>query len=158
MSSRSQAATGETDGGDRMKIIEALDTTRDETLRYFELGDRELTASYGPGKWPVRFILHHLADAETVLSERIRRILSEGRRVLWAFDQDAWAQGLDYATMHLDLSRDPYRSTRAGIRYLAGIHYETSGHLEWIHSETGAFAMVAAAGICMFQVHELRPA
>ncbi|HUF51273.1 MAG TPA: DinB family protein [Longimicrobiales bacterium] len=120
-----------------MKIIEALDTTRDETLRYFQLGDRELTASYGPGKWPVRFILHHLADADTVLLERIRRILSEGRRVLWAFDQDAWAQGLDYAAMPLDLSRDLYSSARAGIRYLAGVHYETSGHLEWIHSETG---------------------
>lgn len=72
-----------------------------------------------------------------MLFERIRRILSEGRRVLWAFDQDAWAHGLDYSTMPLDVSRDLYSSTRAGIRYLAGVHYETSGHLEWIHSETG---------------------
>lgn len=31
-----------------MRIIEALDETRDETLRYFELGDRELASSYGP--------------------------------------------------------------------------------------------------------------
>jgi hypothetical protein len=69
--------------------------------------------------------------------ERIRRILSEGRRVLWAFDQDAWAQALDYSSMPLGLSRDIYSSARAGICYLASLHYDTSGHLEWIHSETG---------------------
>lgn len=52
--------------------------------------------------------------------------------------------------MPLGLSRDIYRSTRAGIRYLAGLHYEQQGHLEWIHSETGVrtlrdeFAKVAA--------------
>jgi len=126
-----------------MRISEALETTRDETLRYFQLGDHELMASYGPGKWPVRFILHHLADAETVMFERIRRVLSEGRRVLWAFDQDAWAQALDYSSMPLGLSREIYSSARAGIRYLAGLHYETSGHLEWIHSETGVRTLKA---------------
>jgi uncharacterized damage-inducible protein DinB len=120
-----------------MDLLEALDKTRDETLRYFELGESDLSLSYGPGKWSVRQILHHLADAETVMAERIRRILSEGRRVLWAFDQDAWAQALDYPSMPLELSREIYRSTRAGIRYLATVHYVKNGHLEWVHSETG---------------------
>lgn len=120
-----------------MTLIEDLDQTRDETLRHFDLGDRALAASYGPGKWPVRFILHHLADAECVMAERIRRVLGEGRQVLRVFDQDAWARGLDYAAMPLALSRDIYRSTRAGTRYLATVHYEKHGHLEWVHSETG---------------------
>lgn len=69
--------------------------------------------------------------------ERIKRILSEGRRVLWAFDQDAWARNLEYDTMPLDLSRDLYGASRAAVEHLAGRHYETLGHLEWIHSETG---------------------
>jgi len=120
-----------------MDFLQALDTTRDETLRHFELGDRSLSLSYGPGKWSVRQILHHLADAETVMAERIRRILSEGRRVLWAFDQAAWAQALDYSTMPLELSHEVYRASRAGIRYLAGLHYVRDGSLEWVHSETG---------------------
>jgi hypothetical protein len=120
-----------------MDILHALDKTRDETLRHFALGPGELSRSYGPGKWSVRQILHHLADSETVMAERIRRILSEGRRVLWAFDQDAWAHALDYPAMPLELSRDIYRSTRAGIRYLATVHYVKDGHLEWVHSETG---------------------
>ena len=120
-----------------MRITELLDTARDETLRYFELGERELARTYAPGKWSVRFILHHLSDSETVLFERIRRILSEGRRVLWAFDQDAWAKALDYSSLPLGLSRQSYVAARAGITYYAGIHYDTLGHLEWVHSETG---------------------
>ena len=120
-----------------MGILEELDRTRDETLRHFELNDRDLEATYAPGKWSVRFLLHHLADSETVLAERIRRVISEGRRVLWAFEQDAWAKGLDYGTMPLELSRDLYAAARAGTRYLAATHYERLGHLEWVHSETG---------------------
>lgn len=103
-----------------MGIIEALDTTRDETHSYFRLGDRALAASYGPDKWSVRFLLHHLADAETVMAERIRRVLSEGRKVLLAFDQDAWSRALDYSTLPLDLSRATYLASRAGTRYLQG--------------------------------------
>lgn len=126
-----------------MAIIEALDRTRDETLARFALTERELAATGGPGKWSVRYMLHHLADAESVMAERIRRILSEGRKVLWAFDQDAWARGLDYSSMPLELSRDIYMSARAGVRYLAGLHYETDGQLEWVHSETGVRTLQA---------------
>jgi hypothetical protein len=120
-----------------MDIVTRLEATRDRTLKYFELGDEQLARSYGPGKWPVRFILHHLADAETVLFDRIRRIISEPRQVLWAFDQDAWAKGLDYPRMPLDLSRRIYDSVRAGVIYHARLHYDRSGHLEFIHSATG---------------------
>ena len=120
-----------------MGILEELDRTRDETLRCFELSDAELAATYANGKWPVRYLLHHLADSETVLAERIRRILSEGRGVLWAFQQDAWAKGLEYDTMPLALARDAFAAARAGTRYLATVHYERHGHLEWVHSEMG---------------------
>src|SRR5260370_36030531 len=120
-----------------MDIVTRLESARDRTLKYFELNDEQLAWTYGPGKWPVRFILHHLADAETVLFDRIRRIISEPRQVLWAFDQDAWAKGLNYAQMPLDLSRRIYDATRAGIIYQARLHYDKSGHLEFVHSETG---------------------
>jgi len=60
-----------------MEIIERLEAAKSQTLKYFDLGDDELSKTYGPGKWSVRFILHHLADAETVLFDRIRRLISE---------------------------------------------------------------------------------
>ncbi len=120
-----------------MQIIQSLEARRDETLEHFHLGEPELARSYAPGKWSIRFILHHLADAETVLFDRIRRVLSEGRGVLWAFDQDAWAKGLEYTQRPLELSRRIYESARDGIIYYARINYTKNGHLEFVHSETG---------------------
>jgi hypothetical protein len=120
-----------------MRLIRDLETTRDETLKYFGLDERDLARTYAPGKWSVRFILHHLADSETVLFDRIRRVLSEPRQVLWVYDQDAWARGLDYSRVPLDISRRVYESVRAAIIYYAGVHYEEKGHLEFVHSVTG---------------------
>jgi hypothetical protein len=118
-------------------LIRELERTRDETLRYFSLGQPDLLRRYAPGKWSVRFVLHHLADSETVLFDRIRRVLSEPRQVLWVFDQDAWATGLDYSRVPLDISRQVFESVRNAIIYYAGIHYEKKGHLEFVHSVTG---------------------
>ena len=126
-----------------MDIVTRLEAVRDETLRYFDLDEERLDRSYGPGKWTVRFILHHLADSETVLFDRIRRVLSEPRQVIWAFDQDAWAMGLDYSRMPLDLSRRIFEAVRAGIVYQARRHYDTSGQREFVHSETGVRTLKA---------------
>ena len=120
-----------------MEIITRLEATRDRTLSYFDLSDEQLDRTYGPGKWSVRFLLHHLADAETVLFDRIRRVLSEPRQVLWAFDQDAWASGLSYSHLPLDMSRRIYEAVRSGIIYQARLRYDTDGHREFVHNQTG---------------------
>ena len=118
-------------------LLQDLGQTRDETLGYFALGESDLGRAYAPGKWSIRFILHHLADSETVLYERIRRVLSEPRQVLWVFDQDAWARALDYDNVPLELSRQVYQSARNATIYYARLHYENKGHLEFVHSVTG---------------------
>jgi hypothetical protein len=120
-----------------MALVSELERTRDETLEYFALDGKALQRTYAPGKWSVRFILHHLADSETVLFDRIRRVLSEPRQVLWVYDQDAWAEGLDYGRVPLDISRQVYQSVRAAIIYYADQYYEPKGHLEFVHSVTG---------------------
>jgi hypothetical protein len=120
-----------------MRLIQDLENTRDETLRYFALSDGDLARPYGPGKWSVRFILLHLADSETVLFDRIRRVLSEPRQVLWVFDQEAWARGLDYSRVPLEMARPIFESVRNAIIYYAGQYYDSKGHLEFVHSETG---------------------
>jgi hypothetical protein len=120
-----------------MSIIQDLERTRDETLSYYTLGEADLQRSYGPGKWSVRYILHHLSDSETVLFDRIRRVLSEPRQVLWVYDQDAWARGLDYSRVPLEISRGVYQAVRGAIIYYAGLYYQTKGHLEFVHSVTG---------------------
>jgi hypothetical protein len=98
-----------------MDIVTRLEAARNRTLSYFDLSAEQLDRNYGSGKWSLRFILHHLADAKTVPIDRNCRVLSEPRQVLWAFDQDAWATGLDHSRLPLDLSRRIYDAVRAGI-------------------------------------------
>ena len=51
-------------------------------------------------------------------------------------DPDAFAQGLGYSQMPLDISR-VYESVRDAIIYYAGLYYEDKCHLEFVHSVTG---------------------
>jgi DinB family protein len=118
-------------------LIRELQRTRDETLKGFALEERDLARTYAPGKWPVKYILHHLSDTETVFLDRIHRILSEARPVLPVMDQDAWATALDYSRVPLAIAGQVYESVRNAIIYHAGVHYERSGHLEWVHSVDG---------------------
>jgi len=120
-----------------MSILDRLNETRNKTTPLFDLTDDDLARRSGPGKWSIRQILHHLADAESVMYERIRRVLGDGGGVLWGFDQDAWARELDYEGMPLEVSRDVYRACRAAIIHRAQQNYESHGHLEWNHSRTG---------------------
>ena len=120
-----------------MQLIKDLEATRDETLRYFDLDEDDLARTYAPGKWSVRYILHHITDSETVLYDRVRRVIAEPRQVIWWYNEDLWAKKLDYAERPLDISRRIYESTRAAVIFYAGLHYEKDGHLEFVHSLTG---------------------
>jgi hypothetical protein len=57
--------------------------------------------------------------------------------VLWVFDADLWAKGLDYASLPLEVSRRMYEATRAAVVHYAVQHYEKSGQREFVHSVTG---------------------
>jgi hypothetical protein len=120
-----------------MQLIADLESTRDETLRYFSLSDKDLARTCAPGKWPVRYILQHLTDSETVFYDRIRRVISERRQVIWWYDEDAWSKALNYSERPLEMTRSIYESVRAAIIFYAKIHYEKDGHLEFVHSLTG---------------------
>ncbi len=120
-----------------MKITELLLETKERTLLYFDLPESEWNKTYAEGKWTVRQILHHLADAETVLYDRIRRVISEPQPVVWAFDQDLWAKHLDYDTIPLEINRAIYSSVRDSVIFLAKNYYETLGERPFVHSQTG---------------------
>ena len=76
-------------------------------------------------------------DMKVLELQPASRVLCEPRPVLWVMDQDAWAKGLDYSRVPLDISRRVYESVRNAIIYYAGVHYERSGHLEFVHSVDG---------------------
>ncbi len=80
-----------------------------------------LTGVYGeeedfavaPGKWSIREIVAHLADAEMVGAHRFRQVIAEDNPTLVAFDQDAWTRHLDYARRKPKQSLESFRRVRA---------------------------------------------
>src|SRR5688500_6534768 len=119
------------------ELVRELERTRDETLGYYSLRDTELARAYGEGKWSVKFILHHLADSEQILYERIGRTIAEPRPNIMVFQESLWAKHLDYATLPLEISRRVYEAVREAHVYYARKFYESHGHLEFVHSEMG---------------------
>jgi len=68
------------------EIAAAVSGLSDKTLRY----------KPSPQKWCVLEILGHLADAEIILSYRVRQMLADKDPVIAPIDQDAWAKHLGY--------------------------------------------------------------
>jgi DinB superfamily len=120
-----------------MDLIQSLIKTQNETVKYFNLSETELSKSYGVGKWTIKQILVHLADADSVLLGRIKRIIAEPKQVIWAFDQDLWCENLEYKNSPLEISQAIYLANRQAIIYLAKNYYDTLGAKEFVHSETG---------------------
>jgi hypothetical protein len=65
------------------------------------------------GKWGVRTIVCHLADSEIVWAMRLRQVIAEDNPLIVAFDQDAWADRLDYSKRKLSPALETFRRTRA---------------------------------------------
>jgi|SRR5579871_1154009 len=66
-----------------------------------------------PGKWSIRQIIAHVADAELVYAQRFRQVIAEDNPNLMPFDQDAWARNLDYARRKPKQSLETFRRIRA---------------------------------------------
>lgn len=118
-------------------IKKQLERSSQTTLQYFDLSKDNLQKSYAPGKWTIQQILHHLADSETVLHERLKRIIGGPIQVLWTFDQDLWCQELNYQQVPLDISKDIFQSLRRSVIYLLDQHYDPKKDQSFIHSKTG---------------------
>ena len=72
---------------------------------------KEPHAMRGEG-WSPSQIVAHLADVEVAEGWRIRQTLSEDRPELQAFDQNAWAEALDYKARDLATSLAAYGANR----------------------------------------------
>jgi len=94
-----------------------------------------------PGKWSIRQIVAHLADAELVGAHRLRQVIAEDMPTLIAFDQNAWASNLDYARRKPKQSLETFRRLRAEnhelLKGLPESAFERAGN----HSENGRMTL-----------------
>ncbi|MFC2946955.1 YfiT family bacillithiol transferase [Virgibacillus sediminis] len=55
------------------------------------LSDEELSKTYRTGSWTVRQLVHHIADSQLNMYQRLKLALTNERPTVPAFDQDKWA-------------------------------------------------------------------
>lgn len=65
-----------------------------------------------PVKWSVGMVLRHLADTDVVWGWRMRLILAQDRPPITGFDQDLWAERLDYANADPNESLETFAALR----------------------------------------------
>jgi hypothetical protein len=99
--------------------------------------DARLARKPAPGKWSVREIIAHLADAELVMGYRLRRVLDENGVTIDAYDQARWAAAGRYEQVPLANSLSRIQAERAAnVRLLRGLRPEQMAQYG-MHSERG---------------------
>jgi hypothetical protein len=95
----------------------------------------------GPGKWSAHEIIVHCADSESNSHGRIRQLLADQTPEIHGYDQDRWAQQLDYHTLPLEPALATTTAVRANtvplLRRLTDAQWQRRG----THSESGSYSM-----------------
>ena len=105
------------------------------------LNDLQLNTPYGPGKWTVRQVAHHLADSHAHAYIRTKLILLEENVTVKPYDQDVWALAIDSQTLSPDVSVAILR----GIHTRWGAVLDSLNETQWArrahHPERGTISL-----------------
>lgn len=112
--------------------------------RVVTLTDDQLDMAFLPdsgpnlGRWPVRVLLGHLADAELAFIQRMRRIVAEERPILQSWDENAFIDSGLYGT-----DRTPREHRQSIGAFIGTIFTLRKWTAEWLRSlEPSAFSRV----------------
>lgn len=72
-----------------LKEIETYTTRLRETV--ISLNEEELSKTYREGSWTVQQLVHHIADSQLNMYQRLKLALTDDNPIVPAFDQDQWA-------------------------------------------------------------------
>jgi hypothetical protein len=89
------------------------------------------------GKWSIRMVAQHLADAELVWGWRLRMVLAHERPPITGYDQDAWATRLRYDEIEIEDALGDFERLRASnlrlLSRMSGADRDRVG----VHAERG---------------------
>ena len=123
--------------GDRKPADVLRETTLALSRAIDGLSPSELRQPEAPGKWSIAQILQHLADAEIVWAWRMRLILAQDRPVLTGYDQDLWAERLQYDQADVSDALEQFTVLRRGNLRLVERTPPADLKRVGIHSERG---------------------
>jgi len=125
---------------EREKLIAQYRDGYNEVVRALEgFPTESLTAHPVAGKWSAAEIVHHLADSETTSSLRLRRLLVEDHPLIQGYDQDQYANALNYNRRDIAPSLAAFQSARATTAQLFEFMTDEDWHREGTHSESGSY-------------------
>ncbi len=79
-------------------LLQAFDAGQERLVKAVSgLDAKELSTHSRPGKWSVKDIIIHVADAEIMGAGRIRQVFAEPGCTLAGYEQAVWADVLDYS-------------------------------------------------------------
>lgn len=101
--------------------------------RMFDLRDEQVDMAFlssaGCGRWPVRVLVGHLADAELAFVHRLRRIVAEDHPVFSAWDENAFIDRGLYGT-----DRSPPEQRQPLGAFVAAVHTLRRWTAEWLRT------------------------
>jgi uncharacterized damage-inducible protein DinB len=117
-------------GGD---IVAILATQLDDTFALLrELSDEQTLHAYAPGKWSIKEVIGHLADAERIFSYRILRFARADTTPLQGYDENTYVPAGEFDQRPLASLMAEYAAVRrATVALLAGLPAPS-----WTHQGT----------------------
>ena len=106
------------------------------------------------GEWSAHEIVCHCADSESHASLRIRTLLAEAEPVLVGYDQERWAERLDYHAHPLDAALTVVDAVRASTAVLLTRLGEAAWSRVGRHTESGRYTAEDWLRIYAAHVHD----
>jgi hypothetical protein len=105
------------------------------------LSDKQLDTPTGDGKWTIRQITHHIADANINAYARMKLVATEQKPILKPYDQDQWAILADCKSGAIEPTLTLIKGLHERwVVFLQSLP-ETSWKREGIHLENGKMTL-----------------
>ena len=95
-----------------------------------------------PGRWSAHEVIVHCADSESNAHGRIRYIVAEEKPLVLGYDQDRWAEELDYHSLPWEPALATVEAVRANttglLRRLTDAQWARMG----THTEAGSYGAI----------------
>jgi hypothetical protein len=127
---------------DRQSKIEIYGAAYDELHAAVARYPREMWQYRSPAElWTIHEILVHIADSEANSFIRLRRLIAEPGTSVLAYDENAWAQGLNYHAQSPEDAMQLFRWLRHNSYLLAQSLPEATWANAIQHPENGLMTM-----------------
>ncbi len=132
-----------------LKEIQHYAVRLEETVG--SLSDEELNKTYREGSWTVRQLVHHIADSQLNMYQRLKLALTDNNPLAPGFDQEKWA-----------VQPDTELPVKSSIKLLEGLnerivslgHHLTENQLERVFTHQVNGKVTVAANIAKLAWHE----